>query len=296
MGRPVDEVKTRNTVELHLPREDCAIQPLLAIRALTVRYGGPAGAPPALDGFDLDLEAGAIVGLVGESGSGKSTVAHAVLGLIDAPATWRAGRLQFDGVDLQSCSAAVRRKIAGASIGAVFQDPVASLDPCRTIGDQLVEVLLAHAPLGRSQARARALELLAEVEIPAARSNDHPHQLSGGMCQRVVIALALAHRPRLLVADEPTTALDLTVQAQIVDLVLRLQREHGMAVLWISHDLPLISQVAERVIVLRGGRIVEQGRAAELFAAPADPYTKGLVAAMRAFDQGARRPLPEPRA
>ncbi|ACO77476.1 Oligopeptide/dipeptide ABC transporter, ATP-binding component [Azotobacter vinelandii CA] len=264
---------------------------LLEIDNLSVRYG-PAGAPPVVDGLDLRLEAGEVLAIVGESGSGKSQAMLALLGLIDPPGRVAAGRLRFAGHDLLALGERQRRRLLGKELAMVFQDPLAALDPSYRIGFQLEEVLRQHLGLRGREARRRALELLEQVEIPAAASRleAYPHQLSGGMAQRVAIALAIAAGPRLLIADEPTTALDVTIQAQILELLLNLQRERGMALLLISHDLAVVAECASRVCVMYAGQAVEVGELPGLFDAPAHPYTEALLAALPEAGT-ARRPL-----
>jgi dipeptide transport system ATP-binding protein len=260
---------------------------LLEIDRLRVEFGSVEAPLAAVDDVTLAVDAGETVGVAGESGSGKSVAALAVMGLVDFPGRVRAGRLRFDDRELIALTARERRALAGRDLAMIFQDPIASLDPSFTVGFQFEEVLRAHgtaAEKARSGARlrrARALDLLRQVEIPdpALRLAAYPHQLSGGMAQRVMIAIAIACRPRLLIADEPTTALDVTVQAQILALLSRLQAEQGMAILLISHDLALLAQHAQRVVVLYAGQVVESGAAESLFAAPRHPYTQALLAA-----------------
>ncbi|SFA98929.1 ABC transporter ATP-binding protein [Azotobacter beijerinckii] len=254
---------------------------LLEIDNLSVRYG-PADAPPVVDDLDLRLEAGEVLAIVGESGSGKSQALLALLGLVDPPGRVAAERLQFAGHDLLALGERQRRRLLGKELAMVFQDPLAALDPSYRVGFQLAEVLHRHLGLRGAAARRRALELLEQVEIPAAASrlDAYPHQLSGGMAQRVAIALAIAAEPRLLIADEPTTALDVTIQAQILELLLNLQREHGMALLLISHDLAVVAECASQVCVMYAGQAVEVGALPGLFDAPAHPYTEALLAAL----------------
>ena len=259
---------------------------LLEIDRLRVEFGAPSAPLVAVDDVSFAIEAGETVGLVGESGSGKSVTALAVTGLVDHPGRVAAQRLAFDARDLLRLDAAQRRELAGRDIAMIFQDPLASLDPSFTVAYQLGEVLRAHGSAAerasRRERRARALELLRQVEIPdpQARLDAYPHQLSGGMAQRVMIASAIACRPRLLIADEPTTALDVTVQAQIIALLAGLQAQAQMAMLLISHDLALVAQAARRVIVMYAGQVVETGAAATLFERPRHPYTQALLAAL----------------
>jgi len=258
-------------------------EPLVEIRDLRVDFGTPARPLPAVDGIDLSIGAGEIVALVGESGSGKSVTALALMGLVDVPARVAAQRIAFAGRDLLQMRAAERRALAGRGIAMIFQDPHASLDPCYTVGNQLDEALRFH---GNAQERAsktvrreRSLALLGEVEIAdaAARLRSYPHQLSGGMAQRVMIAIALAGRPRLLIADEPTTALDVTVQAQVLALLMRVRDERAMAILLITHDLAVVAETADRAVVMYAGQVMETGTVPALFDAPRHPYTRALL-------------------
>ena len=260
---------------------------LLEVRNLRVDFGGFT----AVDGVDLALGAGEVLGIVGESGSGKSVAMLALLGLVEPPGRVSAESIAFDGRDLLPMSARERRTIVGREIAIVFQDPQASLDPAYTVGFQLGEVLATHHGLDRPARRRRAIELLEQVEIPdaARRLDAYPHQLSGGMAQRVTIALALAADPRLLIADEPTTALDVTVQAQIMSLLARLQAERRMALLLITHDLALVAQQAQRVAVMYAGQVVETASADRLFERPRHPYTAALLDALPEHHKGARR-------
>ncbi|MGH8713911.1 MAG: ABC transporter ATP-binding protein [Casimicrobiaceae bacterium] len=260
--------------------------PLLEVEGLAVEFGSVAAPFTAVDDVDLTIDGGEIVGCVGESGSGKSVTALALMGLVDYPGRVRARRMRFAGRDLLSLPAAERRALTGKDIAMIFQDPLASLNPCFTVAFQLDETLRMHGtPQERASAklrRVRALQLLEQVEIPdaAARLRAYPHQLSGGMAQRVMIAMAVACNPRLLIADEPTTALDVTVQAQVLDLLLRLQRERGMALLLITHDLAVVAETAQRVMVMYAGEQVETGPVPEIFDAPRHPYTQALLDAL----------------
>jgi dipeptide transport system ATP-binding protein len=230
----------------------------------------------------LSLDEGEVLGIVGESGSGKSVAMLAIMGLVAFPGQVRARRMRFAGHDLLSMSERARRDITGKDVAMIFQDPTSSLNPCFTIGFQLTESLRLHLKLDGREARKRAVELLELVGIPAAASrlNDYPHQLSGGMNQRVMIAMAISCNPRLLIADEPTTALDVTIQAQILELLRELQRSRGMALVLITHNMGVVSEIAQRVCVMYAGQIVEQRSAEALFAAPQHPYTAALMAAM----------------
>ncbi len=263
---------------------------LLEVRNLSVRFATRHGAFTAVDGIDLVVEPNEVLAIVGESGSGKSVAMLALMGLLPWTATVTADRMAFDGHDLQALSLKQRRALIGRDIAMVFQEPMSSLNPCFTVGWQVGEALATHLGLDRAARRARVIELLQQVGIPDAerRLRAFPHQLSGGMCQRVMIAMALACKPRLLIADEPTTALDVTIQAQILELLLALQRETGMALVLITHDLGVVAETAHRVSVQYAGRQVEQARAAELFADPHHPYTAALLSALPERAQGRR--------
>ena len=256
---------------------------LVEIRDLHVDFGTPARPLPAVDGIDLSIGAGEIVALVGESGSGKSVTALALMGLVDAPARVTARRIAFAGGDLLRTPPRERRALAGRDIAMIFQDPHASLDPCYTVGDQLDEAMRFHGNAeeraSKTVRRERGLALLGEVEIAdaAARLHSYPHQLSGGIAQRVMIAIALAGRPRLLIADEPMTALDVTVQAQVLALLLRLRDERAMAILLITHDLAVVAEIADRAVVMYAGQVMETGTVPALFDAPRHPYTRALL-------------------
>lgn len=260
---------------------------LLEVRNLRVHFNGFT----AVDGVDLDVAAGELLGIVGESGSGKSVSMMAVMGLIAAPGTVTADALRFDGQDLLSLSAAQRRKIIGKDVAMVFQDALNSLNPSHTVGDQVREVLRVHLGLRGAALDARVLQLFERVEIPAAKTRlkAYPHEMSGGMNQRVMIAMAMACEPRLLIADEPTTALDVTIQAQVMDLLLRLQREQGMGLVLITHDLAVVASMAQRVAVMYAGQVVETGGTDALFDAPHHPYTQALLAALPEHSRGAHR-------
>jgi dipeptide transport system ATP-binding protein len=256
--------------------------PLLEIDDLHVDFPSQGAVMHAVEGVSLSLEEGEVLGIVGESGSGKSVSMLAVMGLIAWPGQVRARRLVFAGRDLQRVSDRERRALVGKDVAMIFQDPTTSLNPCFTIGFQLAETLRLHMRLDRDAARRRAVELLEQVGIPApaSRLGDFPHQLSGGMNQRVMIAMAIACNPRLLIADEPTTALDVTIQAQILDLLRALQRERGMALILVTHNMGVVAEMAKRVAVMYAGQIVEERPADALFAAPEHPYTAALLAAM----------------
>jgi dipeptide transport system ATP-binding protein len=264
---------------------------LLDIQNLSVEFGAKGRAFRAVDGLDLQLDQGQVLGIVGESGSGKSVTMMAAMGLLAGQGRIVADRLHFDGQDLQTISDRQRRKILGKDMAMIFQDPMTSLNPCFTVGFQLEEVLREHMGLRGAAARARAIELLQMVEIPAAASrlDSYPHQFSGGMAQRVMIAIAIACNPKLLIADEPTTALDVTIQAQIMELLVQLQKAHNMALILITHDLAVVAEVAQRVAVMYAGQVVEQGAVDRLFAAPTHPYTHALLQSVPEHSRGARR-------
>ncbi len=261
--------------------------PLLEIDRLSVRFG----AFQAVDGVSLSVQPGEVLGLVGESGSGKSVSMMALMGLIPAPGEVSAQTLRFAGQDLLTLNERARRRLVGREVAMVFQDALSALNPAYRVGFQIEEVLRVHLGLRGGAARARALELLQQVEIPDAqnRLNAYPHELSGGMNQRVMIAMAIACNPKLLIADEPTTALDVTIQAQILDLLARLQREQGMALVMITHDLAVVAELAQRAAVMYAGQLVETAPLPDLFERPRHPYTQALLAALPEHNQGARR-------
>jgi peptide/nickel transport system ATP-binding protein len=252
---------------------------LLAVKDLRVEFPTRQGTLVAVDGVSLTIAPGEVLGVVGESGAGKSLTGAAVIGLIDPPGRIGAGEVWLGGRRIDNLPAEGLRRVRGREIGAVFQDPLTSLNPLYTIGRQLTETMMTHLNLSSSAARSRALELLAEVGIPAPkrRFDHYPHQFSGGMRQRVVIALALAANPKLIIADEPTTALDVSIQAQIIALLKRLCREHGTAVMLITHDMGVIAETADRVAVMYAGRIAEIGPVADVIHRPRHPYTQGLM-------------------
>ena len=265
--------------------------PLVEIKNLSVEFQSARGALRAVDGLDLSIDEREVVGVVGESGSGKSVTMLALMGLIPWPGKVTADRLFFAGHDLLGLSAAQRRRIIGKDIAMIFQEPTTSLNPCFTVGFQIMETLEVHEGGSRAERRARTIELLDQVGIPDASSrlNAFPHQLSGGMNQRVMIAMAIACNPRLLIADEPTTALDVTIQAQILDLLLELQKERGMALVLITHDMGVVAETAERVMVMYAGQAVEQQPVESLFAEPRHPYTAALLDALPERSAGKRR-------
>jgi dipeptide transport system ATP-binding protein len=255
---------------------------LLDIRNLSVSFNTRSGPFRAVDGVDLSVEPGSILGIVGESGSGKSVAMLAVMGLLPWTATVTADAMQFDGRDLRQLRPRERRRIIGKDIAMIFQEPMSSLNPCFTVGAQIAEALKAHMPGNSAERRLRVVELLDEVGIPEAarRAASFPHQLSGGMSQRVMIAMALACRPKLLIADEPTTALDVTIQAQILDLMNRLRKERQMGIVLITHDMGVVAETADQVIVQYAAKQVEQNSAVALFRDPHHPYTAALLAAL----------------
>jgi dipeptide transport system ATP-binding protein len=256
--------------------------PLLEIRNLTVSFATRNGAFKAVDGIDVAVDRNEVLAIVGESGSGKSVAMLAVMGLLPPTATVMADRMAFDGKDLLSMTARDRRRIAGKDMAMIFQEPMSSLNPCYAVGFQIDESLKTHLGLDRKSREKRVVELLAEVGIPDPLRRVHafPHQLSGGMSQRVMIAMALSCRPKLLIADEPTTALDVTIQAQILDLLLALRRENGMGLVLITHDMGVVAETADRVIVQYAGQQVEASDTRDLFADPHHPYTAALLAAL----------------
>jgi peptide/nickel transport system ATP-binding protein len=271
--------------------------PLLEIENLHIRFASGDRATSAVRGIDLEIEEGEVLGLVGESGSGKSATALAILGLLGAAAS-ASGKILWRGengpVNLLALSSRELRRLRGREIAMIFQEPMTALNPVMTVGRQVAEAAAAHAPAwtGR-EAKRKALAALEAVAIPEAerRYGDYPHQFSGGQRQRILIAMALINRPRLLIADEPTTALDVTVQAQVLELLAELQRKHGLAMLFISHDLAVVGQVASRVAVMRAGEIVESGPSACLLTAPEHPYSRSLLAAVPTLKTDRSRPL-----
>jgi peptide/nickel transport system ATP-binding protein len=257
--------------------------PLLEVRNLQTHFFTRAGVAKAVDGVSFDIAAGETLALVGESGCGKSVTAFSVLRLIaDPPGRIVGGSIRLDGEDLLAMTDAQMRAVRGNRIAMIFQEPMTALNPVFTIGDQIAEAVLQHRALDRKAAWRRTVELLERVRLPdaARRAHEYPHRLSGGLRQRAMIAMALACEPKLLIADEPTTALDVTIQAQILDLIGELKRETGMGVLLITHDLGVVAQHAQRVAVMYAGRIVEQAPIGDLFAIPQHPYTRGLLASI----------------
>ena len=267
--------------------------PLLEVRHLRVEFPSRRGTLLALDDISFDIAAGEILGVVGESGAGKSLTGSAIIGLLDPPGRIAGGEILLAGQRIDQLPYEQMRAIRGRKIGAIFQDPLTSLNPLYTIGRQLTETIRTHLPVSEAEARARAIKLLQETGIPAAeqRIDQYPHQFSGGMRQRVVIALALAAEPQLIVADEPTTALDVSIQAQIISLIRRLCKEHGTAVMLVTHDMGVIAETCDRVAVMYAGRIVEVGPVADVIHRPSHPYTVGLMGSIPAMDEERERLL-----
>jgi dipeptide transport system ATP-binding protein len=260
---------------------------LLKLENLSVTFGQFK----AVDNISYQVEEGEVLGIVGESGSGKSVSSLSVMGLIDYPGKVQADKLTFNDQDLLLMPEKQRRKLTGSDIAMIFQDPMTSLNPCFTVGYQIMEALKTHQGGSKKELKIRALELLNQVGIPApeSRFKAYPHQLSGGMSQRVMIAMAIACNPKLLIADEPTTALDVTIQAQIIDLLIDLQRKEKMGLVLITHDLALVAEVAHRVIVMYAGQVVESGPASEVFSKPKHPYTQALLASLPESASGKER-------
>jgi oligopeptide/dipeptide ABC transporter ATP-binding protein len=276
---------------------------LLEVRDLSTSFQTGGGEVTAIEDVSFNLERGEVLGIVGESGSGKSVTALAIMGLLPRPpARILGGRIQFEGQDLLKLSGRSMQRLRGPGMAMVFQEPMTSLNPVFTIGEQIMETIRAHESTSQKDAFARAVQMLEKVGIPSAstRMVDYPHQLSGGQRQRVMLAIALVCRPRLLIADEPTTALDVTIQAQILDLLMDLRDEFGMAIIMITHNMGVIAETADRVLVMYAGRTVEQAPAERLFDHPLHPYTKGLLSCVPTLDQDQDRlvaipgNLPEP--
>ena len=270
---------------------------LLEVNNLTTAFATERGEITAIEDASFTLAPGEILGIVGESGSGKSVTALTIMGLLPRPpARIVQGSVVFEGEDITNAAPSRMQHIRGPGMAMVFQEPMTSLNPVFSIGEQIMETLRAHERLSTRQQRDRAVEMLDRVGIPSAarRLDDYPHQLSGGQRQRVMIAMALACRPRLLIADEPTTALDVTIQAQILDLLLDLRDEFGMAIIVITHNMGVVAETADRVLVMYAGRVVEQAPVGELFARPRHPYTRGLLSCVPAIDQDRDRLLAIP--
>ena len=265
--------------------------PLLEITDLKTQFSTRAGLVRAVDGVSFSIDRGELLGLVGESGCGKSITALSIMRLISPPGQIVGGSIAFNGEELISATPARLRELRGNDLAMIFQDPMTSLNPVYSVGDQIAEALRLHRGLSRKEARVAAIEAMREVAIPSpeTRVDDYPHQLSGGMRQRIMIAMALACDPELLIADEPTTALDVTIQAQILELLNELRRTRDLAVLLITHDLGVVAEVADRVCVMYTGKIVEESRVDEIFAAPKHPYTQGLLKSVPKLSAGGRR-------
>ncbi|MDH0615058.1 MULTISPECIES: ABC transporter ATP-binding protein [unclassified Agrobacterium] len=265
---------------------------LLKIKNLTVKFATATGAFTAVDGIDVSVDKHEVLAIVGESGSGKSVSMLAVMGLLPDTAMITADEMTFDGRNLLAMSPQERRKLIGREITMIFQEPIASLNPSFTVGFQIEEVLRLNLGMSGAAARARALELFRAVGIPEPETKlkAYPHQMSGGQCQRVMIAIAIASKPRLLIADEPTTALDVTIQKQILDLLMNLQEEYGMALILITHDMGVVAETADRVVVQYKGRKMEEADVLSLFEAPQHPYTKALLSALPENATGDRLP------
>jgi len=274
MNEPLDEARGKPLDQT--PARD---NPLLDVQHLSVSFGGPT---PAVDDVSFSIARGETLGLVGESGSGKSVTAFSILRLLQWPGRITAGRVVFDGRDLLALTEDEMREVRGAGISLIFQEPMTALNPVMRIGDQIAEALLVHGKASRAEARARTVELLEAVKIGDAtrRARDYPHQLSGGMRQRVMIAIALACRPPLVIADEPTTALDVTIQAQVLELLRELKARYHLALLLITHDFGVIAEMADRVAVMYQGRLVEHGSVREVLRRPSHNYTRNLLAAV----------------
>ncbi|MEK8032105.1 ABC transporter ATP-binding protein [Ideonella sp. DXS29W] len=264
---------------------------LLEVDRLRVEFPTRRGTLLALDEVSFSIAPGEILGVVGESGAGKSLTGAAIIGLLEPPGRIAGGEIRLEGRRIDNLPAHELRRIRGRQIGAIFQDPLTSLNPLYTVGRQLIETIQTHLPLSREQARARAIDLLRQTGIPApeARIDQYPHQFSGGMRQRVVIALALAAEPRLIVADEPTTALDVSIQAQIISLLRRLAQEHGAAVMLVTHDMGVIAEACDRVAVMYAGRVIEIGPVQQVIHQPAHPYTRGLMRSIPTMDEDRER-------
>lgn len=265
--------------------------PLLTVNHLSVHFGEEDKPFKAVDRISYQVEQGEVLGIVGESGSGKSVSSLAIMGLIDFPGKVSAEELCFDNHNLLQLDKKQKQKLVGADVAMIFQDPMTSLNPCYTVGFQIMEALKVHQGGSKKERRERTIELLRMVGIPdpESRLDVYPHQLSGGMSQRVMIAMAIACKPKLLIADEPTTALDVTIQAQIIDLLLELQQKENMALILITHDLALVAEAAHRIIVMYAGQVVEEGLATDIFRQPKHPYTQALLRSLPEFAVGKSR-------
>jgi ABC-type dipeptide/oligopeptide/nickel transport system ATPase component len=266
------------------------MEPLLRVENLRTVFEAPPSPVVAVNDVSFEIRTGETLGLVGESGSGKSVTAFSIIRLVQEPGRVTGGKVFFQGKDLLAVSEQEMRQVRGAGIGFVFQEPMAALNPVMRVGAHIAEALTVHGLASRREARARTIELLRAVKIvdPEKRVDDYPHQLSGGMRQRVMMAIALACKPALLIADEPTTALDVTVQAQVLDLLREMKREFDLSLLLITHDFGVIAETADRVAVMYRGRIVEQGPVRDIFRNPRHPYTKGLLASIPGGEPGTR--------
>jgi len=269
--------------------------PLLEVRNLSVSFNTEEGVVEAVAGLDLEIAAGEVLAIVGESGSGKSATALTLMGLWRDPNVRISGSARFEGADLVTAGDDELRRIRGERLAMIFQDPMSSLNPVHRVGDQIVEQIRAHREIAAAEARRRAVELLGAVGIPdaATRADSYPHEFSGGMRQRAMIAMALSLEPSLLIADEPTTALDVTIQAQIVDLLRELNRSRGLSIVLITHDIGLVAEIADRVAVMYAGRVVEQGALDEVFYDPQHPYTWGLLGSLTRIDRPRPKRLPQ---
>ena len=258
---------------------------ILQVKNLKTYFHTEAGLVKAVNDVSFNVEKGKTLGIVGESGCGKSITSLSIMGLVERPGKIEGGEILFEGEDLLKMTEAQMRDIRGKKIAMIFQEPMTSLNPVYTIGQQLIEALFLHEKMTKQEAKARAIEMLKLVKIPLAerRFDEYPHQLSGGMSQRVMIAMAIACRPKLLIADEPTTALDVTIQAQIIELLLELQQKENMALVLITHDLALVAEAAHKIIVMYAGQVVETGDAKDIFRAPRHPYTQALIRAIPDF-------------
>ncbi len=265
--------------------------PLLEVRHLVTRFHTRAGVLPVVDGVSFTLQRGRVLGLVGESGSGKSVTGFSIMGLVDAPGRVEGGEVLLDGQDVLAMTEAQRRDLRGRRMAMIFQDPMATLNPVLRVDTQMIEAVRAHAPVSQAEAREQAVRTLALMGIPSPEQRllAYPHQLSGGMRQRVAIAIAMLHRPDLIIADEPTTALDVTIQAQILSEVQKLVREHQTSLIWISHDLSVVAGLADDIAVMYAGRIVEQGTVDQVLDHPQHPYTQGLIGSLPSANRRGQR-------